>query len=140
MSHGPWLIIELIGNTYLGRLNNPTFSGSESSAQERQRGSNSDLLPDDIEVLDLEEDNFSIPSTLTATVREPSRIGSGRKFQGMESINPPENTKSYFECGKRIETAIQSVIRTVDCADCTSKPRVISKIKFLVRGVNSKKA
>lgn len=65
----------------LGRLHNPNYESETSSLQERHRD-NLDLHePEDIEVLDLEEDQFSIPSTLTATARAPSRINSG-KFQG----------------------------------------------------------
>ena len=91
----------------LGRLHNPNFGSEIDSPQERHRDMHE---PEDIEVLDLEDDHFSIPSTLTATAREPSRINSGRKFQGME------------------------------CIDCSSgkKPTVISKIKFLVKGVAKK--
>jgi len=63
----------------LGRLHNPNFGSEIDSPQERHRDMHE---PEDIEVLDLEDDHFSIPSTLTATAREPSRINSGRKFQG----------------------------------------------------------
>ena len=93
----------------LGRLHNPNYESETSSLQERHRD-NLDLHePEDIEVLDLEEDQFSIPSTLTATARAPSRINSG-KFQGME------------------------------CTDCSGskKSTVMTKIKFLVRGVAKK--
>ena len=93
----------------LGRLHNPNYESETSSLQERQRD-NLDLHePEDIEVLDLEEDQFSIPSTLTATARAPSRINSG-KFQGMECT---------------------------DCS-CSKKSTVMTKIKFLVRGVAKK--
>lgn len=93
----------------LGRLHNPNYESETSSLQERHRD-NLDLHePEDIEVLDLEEDQFSIPSTLTATARAPSRINSG-KFQGMECT---------------------------DCS-CSKKSTVMTKIKFLVRGVAKK--
>jgi len=70
----------------LGRLHNPNYGSETSSLQDRgqDRGGHdreSYLEPEDLEVLDLEEDQFSIPSTLTATAREPSRINSGR-FKG----------------------------------------------------------
>ena len=93
-----------------GRLHNPNYESETSSLQERHRD-NRDFheTVEDIEVLDLEEDQFLIPSTLTATARAPSRINSG-KFQGMECT---------------------------DCS-CSKKSTVMTKIKFLVRGVAKK--
>ena len=111
MVHGPYIFswFSSLFIIFSGRLHNPNYDSETSSLQERQRDHRESHEPEDIEVLDLEEDQFSIPSSLTATARAPSRINSG-KFQGME------------------------------CIDCSSskKSTVMTKIKFLVRGVAKK--
>ena len=87
-------------NSILGRLEE-SIVDSDSISERFESQSRIASTIEDLENIEDLADDISIPSTLSATVREPSRIGSSRKFQET-GVNCPTDCSRHKGVVRRL--------------------------------------